>query len=127
MFYQYAIILTLYCAFVKQKFLPKENRAHIENMVKIPQNYCLFKRNICALNYVLNIENVNSVLILKLWNTSCKVPYVKKDRFITDKDDSNVHGWGVESVKSIVNKYNGSIEFKYDETFFEVVIIMEEA
>ena len=72
----------------------------------------------------LNIENVNSVLILKLWNTSCKVPYVKKDRFITDKDDSNVHGWGVESVKSIVNKYNGSIEFKYDETFFEVDIII---
>lgn len=34
MFYQYAIILTLYCAFVKQKFLPKENRAHIENMVQ---------------------------------------------------------------------------------------------
>lgn len=72
----------------------------------------------------LNIENVNSVLILKLWNTSCKVPHVKKDRFITDKDDSNVHGWGVESVKSIVNKYNGSIEFKYDETFFEVDIII---
>jgi hypothetical protein len=34
MFYQYAIILTLYCAFVKQKFLPKESRAHIENMVQ---------------------------------------------------------------------------------------------
>lgn len=71
-----------------------------------------------------NIRNVNSMLILKIWNCSCKMPEVKKDRFITDKNDSKGHGWGLESVKYIVQKYNGSIEFEYGETFFEVIIII---
>lgn len=90
----------------------------LENAIEAASK-CELKRKI-----VFELKNINDVLLLKIWNTSCKFPYVKKDRFITDKDDSNVHGWGVESVKSIVNKYNGSIEFKYDETFFEVDIII---
>ena len=90
----------------------------LENAIEAASK-CELKRKI-----VFELKNINDVLLLKIWNTSCKSPYVKKDRFITDKDDSNVHGWGVESVKSIVNKYNGSIEFKYDETFFEVDIII---
>lgn len=90
----------------------------LENAIEAASK-CELKRKI-----VFELKNINDVLLLKIWNTSCKFPYVKKDRFITDKDDSNVHGWGVKSVKSIVNKYNGSIEFKYDETFFEVDIII---
>ena len=72
-----------------------------------------------------NIKNVNSMLILKLWNCSCKKPDKRKERFVTDKKDSKGHGWGVESVKYIVEKYDGSIEFKYDETFFEVIIMIK--
>ena len=49
-------------------------------MVKIPQKYCLFKRNICALNYVLNIENVNNSF---LHSKSCDIsicPYKNKNK-----------------------------------------------
>ena len=41
------------------------------------------------------------MLVLKLWNSSCKKPKVKKERFVTDKHDSKGHGWGLESVKSV--------------------------
>ena len=39
--------------------------------------------------------------------------------------DTAGHGWGIESVKHIVEKYNGSVDFSYDESFFDVVIIIE--
>ena len=34
--------------------------------------------------------------------------------------------WGIESVKQIVRKYNGEIDFKYDKDFFEVEIIISD-
>ena len=46
---------------------------------------------------------------------------------MTDKREKNTHGWGIESVKNILEKYNGKINFEYDNNYFEVVIIMEEA
>lgn len=33
---------------------------------------------------------------------------------------------GIESVKQIVRKYNGEIDFKYDKDFFEVEIIISD-
>jgi sensor histidine kinase regulating citrate/malate metabolism len=50
---------------------------------------------------------------------------VKKERFVTDKHDSKGHGWGLESVKYIVKKYDGIIEFEYTEMFFQTVIMIE--
>lgn len=72
----------------------------------------------------LYIKNANDSLILKIWNTSNKLPDIKKGRFITDKSDPQGHGWGIESVKYIVNKYEGSIEFEYGLDFFEAVVII---
>ena len=72
-----------------------------------------------------SIKNINSMLVLKLWNSSCKKPKVKKERFVTDKHDSKGHGWGLESVKYIVKKYDGIIEFEYTEMFFQTVIMIE--
>ena len=43
---------------------------------------------------------------------------VKKRKMSTDG--------GIESVKQIVRKYNGEIDFKYDKDFFEVEIIISD-
>ena len=46
--------------------------------------------------------------------------------FIQVKKEKDEHGWGIESVKQIVRKYNGEIDFKYDKDFFEVEIIISD-
>ncbi|MEG1497314.1 MAG: GHKL domain-containing protein [Clostridiales bacterium] len=45
--------------------------------------------------------------------------------FSTHKDDKKIHGFGIESVKDIVKKYNGSIDISYDATTFSVIIIIK--
>ena len=57
-------------------------------------------------------------------NTSIKAPQVKDGRLLTRKEDQYAHGLGVESVKRIVEKYNGSISFLYDDEHFEVNILI---
>ena len=73
---------------------------------------------------LLSIKNVNETFILKMWNNSNKLPIMKGEKFLTDKKDVKGHGWGIESVKYTVKKYNGEIEFRYDDDFFEVIIII---
>ena len=73
---------------------------------------------------LLSIKNVNETFILKMWNNSNKLPIMKGEKFLTDKKEVKGHGWGIESVKYTVKKYNGEIEFKYDDDFFEVIIII---
>ena len=72
----------------------------------------------------LTMKNVNDTLIFKLRNSNSKLPNRKGKKFLTDKMDTAGHGWGIESVKHIVEKYNGSVHFSYDESFFEVDIII---
>ena len=72
----------------------------------------------------LCMRNVNQQLVLKLKNSCSKKPLREKKRFITDKIERETHGIGLESVKSIVEQYEGVINFAYDDTKFEVTIIV---
>ena len=70
--------------------------------------------------------NINDMFIFKVKNTSIYKPYEKNTKFYTSKKEKDEHGWGIESVKQIVRKYNGEIDFKYDKDFFEVEIIISD-
>ena len=41
----------------------------------------------------------------------------------TIKKDKNIHGYGVKSIQSIVNKYKGNVSFKTSEDRFILDII----
>lgn len=71
----------------------------------------------------LVIRAINQMFGMTLWNTSSRKPEMKKGKFQTTKEDKYLHGWGMESVKELVEKYDGEICFRYDEQFFEVKII----
>ena len=58
-------------------------------------------------------------------NTSTLRPIERNKRFITSKQEKKGHGYGIESVKHIVNKYNGEVKFEYDNRIFAVRITME--
>lgn len=70
------------------------------------------------------LKNINSMFLLKVTNTCKLQPHIKNQRFLTNKENKEEHGWGIESVKHIVKKYNGDISFNSKENLFEVSIII---
>ena len=75
----------------------------------------------------LYIANKNDMFILKVINTYEIEPVTKGERFISNKKEKNKHGWGIESVKRLVKRYDGNITFKYDSDFFQVIIILSKS
>lgn len=44
---------------------------------------------------------------------------------MTGKLDKKHHGFGLQNVKDIVSKYNGSLDVNYTDTEFSVVMIIK--
>ena len=72
----------------------------------------------------LKIQNVNHMLLLSVENSCVEQPKIKKGMFISTKTDHGIHGWGLKSVKQIVETYNGEMDFEYDEKHFQVEILI---
>ena len=72
----------------------------------------------------LSLKNINNMTFFKLRNSCMTKPNHNNFRFFTSKENPDDHGWGIESVKHIVNKYHGEISFHYDNAFFEVTIFI---
>lgn len=72
----------------------------------------------------LKIWNLRRMFLLKLINSSSKIPERREQRFITDKADKYAHGMGVEQIRRIVEKYGGDISFQYSEERFETKIMV---
>ena len=70
----------------------------------------------------LHLNQVNDMFLLLLKNTSTVAPMKRKTKFVTTKKDTSAHGYGIKSVKRIVEKYQGEIDFDYDEMTFQVRI-----
>ena len=41
-------------------------------------------------------------------------PEQKNGRFLTSKKNEKEHGWGIQSMRHIVEKYDGDIKFEYE-------------
>lgn len=72
----------------------------------------------------LKLSTVNEMFFLSLRNTSSRRPEMKDGKFQTTKNDTGLHGFGVENVKHIIKKYDGIIDFKYGNGYFEVNILV---
>lgn len=74
----------------------------------------------------LKIQCVHQFILIQVSNTASKEPQIdpKTDRWMTDKDDRTRHGWGMQSVKNIVEKYNGTMQYKFSGTELSITIIL---
>lgn len=79
----------------------------------------------CENKYIkLKSRNINNMLLLKIENSSTQLPQVKNGVFISNKKNKNEHGFGIESVKRIVDEHEGEIHFQYSENYFQVEILI---
>lgn len=72
----------------------------------------------------LQMKSANAMFLLIMENTSASAPSQKKGRFLTSKAEKENHGWGIESIRHIVQKYGGEIDFSYDASKFRVWIMV---
>lgn len=82
----------------------------------------------CELNQrkiVFKIKDVKQFLAIECSNT-CKMKQAgKKHIFQTTKDNKDEHGYGIENIKEIVEKYGGQAEFTCEAGIFHVKIMIE--
>ena len=72
----------------------------------------------------LTIRRIHQFVIIKIVNSSDVEPTTKSGSLVTSKKDGKHHGWGMKSVKSAVEKYNGTVEFGYKDGTFSVIVMM---
>lgn len=63
---------------------------------------------------------------IKIINSCDTPPTVKNGKLCTTKQDHDLHGFGIKSIKKTVNKYNGEMQWVYNdsEKQFEFTIII---
>lgn len=72
----------------------------------------------------VKLGSQGQMIWVHIFNSCNKMPVVKGGKFITSKTDKSIHGYGLMSVRQIVERYHGSIDFDYDTTYFNVKILM---
>lgn len=71
---------------------------------------------------LLKMKYFNSILYISSINTYTGAIKKSGEKFISLKDNS--HGYGVDNIKRIVNKYNGNIEIDYKNNIFNISIML---
>ncbi len=71
----------------------------------------------------IRIIQKGNMLLFSIRNTFRYSPVQKDGRFISTKEKPESHGWGLASVRAIVESYGGDLEIHYDDKIFEVSAI----
>ena len=61
----------------------------------------------------LTIRRINDMLIIKVENGCGQAPVQEEGRLLTSKEDAAMHGWGLKSVRTAVERYDGSVDTDY--------------
>lgn len=91
----------------------------------------LFKNAIEACQKINNAEDrhinlelgaYNSHFYMLIKNTVSEEVFIKNNQLLTTKNDFKNHGIGTKSVQAVVNKYEGLLEFSYNNGWFTAEI-----
>ncbi|WP_287449967.1 sensor histidine kinase [Sellimonas sp.] len=70
----------------------------------------------------VKISQKKNFLFIFIANTIQERPREKKGELISDKKNAELHGYGLKSVKQIVEKYGGTFQYEIKDDQFEVHI-----
>ena len=74
----------------------------------------------------LKARYYNGFFSYEIRNTKCQKIHKKGRRFFSTKKKPNEHGIGLQSVRSIVESYNGILDIHYDDEVFSLVIAIKD-
>lgn len=72
----------------------------------------------------LTIRRINAMLIIKVQNGYGNPPAQKNGKLLTSKTDKAFHGWGLKSVQTAADRYDGTISTDYKEGVFQSVVTL---
>lgn len=72
----------------------------------------------------LTIRRINEMLIIKLENGCKAVPVMAEGELKTTKQDTDLHGWGLKSVCTTAEHYDGTVETEYGNNRFCTVVTL---
>lgn len=72
----------------------------------------------------LTVRRINAMLIIKVENGYGEAPTQKDENLLTSKTDKAFHGWGLKSVQTAAERYDGTINTEYKDGIFKSVVIL---
>ena len=126
-------------------FQMNNNKIKVETSISpIDNNIGILDGDLCAvLNNLLNnaieanqdvleakrwikvsISQVNKMLIIKVSNSIFQQPAIVNGKYITTKKNKNLHGYGIESIENIADKYEGFFSCQSDQQTFTATLTL---
>lgn len=68
------------------------------------------------------MKKQQDMFFIEVSNSIDKIPIIKHGQFLTQKGDKELHGYGIKSIRRIVDKYDGTIAFQIEDKMFKVNI-----
>ena len=72
----------------------------------------------------LTIRRINAMLIIKVENGYGNAPRLENRTLMTSKADETSHGWGLKSVQTAADRYDGTITTNYKDGVFQSVVTL---
>lgn len=72
----------------------------------------------------INVRKINRMIIIKIENTMEILPVKINHSLISSKSNQKLHGWGLKSVETIIDKLGGTISYNYDDNIFTVIVAL---
>lgn len=72
----------------------------------------------------LTVRRINAMLIIKVENGYGEAPAQENGNLLTSKVDKAFHGWGLKSVQTAAERYDGVINTEYADNVFRTVVTL---
>lgn len=72
----------------------------------------------------LTIRRINNMMVIKVENGCDATPVMADGDLQTSKTDKALHGWGLKSVRTTAEHYDGTMETEYHEHIFRAVVTL---
>ena len=72
----------------------------------------------------LTIRRINAMLVIKVENGYGNAPIREDGKLLTAKKEKAFHGWGLKSVQTAADRYDGTISADYKDGIFRSVVTL---